>query len=144
MISIFLFFVANISITMLGMILLFSLQSYASTAEYGVDVSFPIFRRKLEEPQGVHAQRYEKAMKGCYDAYSKQECDATERARMAMNLAQPPSEYNYTEIGETNTFLVLSCIFILSFFLLLLFLGFKKTKVPAGIWAEIKEFWETV
>ena len=48
------------------------------------------------------------------------DCDATERARMAMNLQQPPSEFNYTEMG------------------------FKKTKVPAGIWAEIKEFWDTV
>ena len=92
---------------MLGMIVLSTLfmGSYGQiTADYGVDTSFPIFRRKLAEPHGVHAQRYEKAMQGCYNAYSKQDCDATERARMAMNLQQPPTEYNYTELGKTTLF----------------------------------------
>lgn len=57
-------------------------------------------------------------MKGCYDHASRSACDATERARVAMNLEQPPTQFNYTEIG------------------------FKKTRVPDDIWAEILKFWE--
>ena len=54
-------------------------------------------------------QRYEKLMEGCYKLYSKRECDATERARLEMNLAQPKTEHNYTAVG------------------------FKKIKIPKGI-----------
>eukprot|EP00596_Hydrurales_sp_CCMP1899_P004049 CAMPEP_0119051006 /NCGR_PEP_ID=MMETSP1177-20130426/72760_1 /TAXON_ID=2985 /ORGANISM="Ochromonas sp, Strain CCMP1899" /LENGTH=474 /DNA_ID=CAMNT_0007030053 /DNA_START=344 /DNA_END=1768 /DNA_ORIENTATION=+ len=57
-------------------------------------------------------------MDGCYKAYSKGECDATERARMAMNLAQPQHQHNYTEMG------------------------FKKTRVPMEVWADIQAFYE--
>ena len=64
-------------------------------------------------------------MDGCYKLYSKRECDATERARLEMNLAQPKSEHNYTKVGflkrklpkgvKTSNFIVfyvllLSCI----------------------------------
>ena len=38
-------------------------------------------------------------MDGCYKLYSKPECDATEKTRMEMNLAQPRSEHNYTKVG---------------------------------------------
>ena len=54
-------------------------------------------------------KRYEGLMEGCYKEYSKRECDATERARLEMSLAQPKEQHNYTEVG------------------------FKKIKTPKGI-----------
>jgi hypothetical protein len=54
-------------------------------------------------------KRYESLMDGCYKYYSQRECDATERARLEMNLAQPKTEHNYTEVG------------------------FKKIRLPKGI-----------
>ena len=97
----------------------------SSTAEsrhdqYGVDVSFPIHHSvaKFQDTNSVHAQRYRKTMEGCYKAYSKGECDATERARIDMCMTQPRSQHNYTEIG------------------------FKKMRVPSLIWGEILRFWE--
>ena len=88
--------------------------------QYGVDVSFPIHHSvsKFQDTNSVYAQRYRKTMEGCYKAYSKGECDATERARIDMCLTQPRSQHNYTEVG------------------------FKKMKVPSLIWGEILRFWE--
>jgi hypothetical protein len=57
-------------------------------------------------------------MKGCYKQYSKGECDATERARLEMSLAQPKTQHNYTEIG------------------------FKKIKTPIGAWEPLRKFYE--
>lgn len=37
-------------------------------------------------------------MEGCYKKYSRHECDSTERDRMLMNLEQPRTQHNYTEI----------------------------------------------
>ena len=87
---------------------------------YGVDVSFPIHHSvsKFQDTNSVHAQRYRKTMDGCYKAYSRGECDATERARIDMCLTQPRSQHNYTEIG------------------------FKKMRVPALIWGDLLRFWE--
>ena len=56
-------------------------------------------------------------MDKCYARYSKQECDATENARVAMNLRQAQTQHNYTEIG------------------------FKKLKLPAEPWAIISSFY---
>jgi len=86
--------------------------------DYGVDVSFPIHYSTFREPNNVHAQRYRKTMDGCYKAFGRHECDATERARIDMNRNQPRTQHNYTEIG------------------------FKKTRVPAHIWNDILKFWE--
>ena len=85
-------------------------------SDYGVDVSFPI-HRPITDKTSVFAKRYEASMAGCYKAYSKGECDATERARMAMNLAQPKTQHNYTE------------------------LGFKKTRVPDELFQDILAFY---
>ena len=57
-------------------------------------------------------------IKGCYLKYSKMECDATERQRIQMNLDQPRSQHNYTEIG------------------------FKKSTVPEETWKVIQDFYE--
>lgn len=86
-------------------------------SDYGVDVSFPI-HRYIQDKSSVFYQRYQESMAGCYKAFSKPECDATERARMEMNLAQPKKQHNYTE------------------------LGFKKTKVPEDLFKDIIKFYE--
>jgi hypothetical protein len=86
--------------------------------DYGVDVSFPIHHMKFKDENSVHAKRYRRSMQGCYNAFSRAECDATERARVEMNNDQPRSQHNYTVVG------------------------FKKRKVPEGIWREILQFWE--
>ena len=87
------------------------------SANYGVDVSFPI-HRYIKDKSSIFYKRYQKSMEGCYKAYSRGACDATEQARMEMNLEQPKSQHNYTEIG------------------------FKKTRVPDGLWQEILRFYK--
>ena len=57
-------------------------------------------------------------MKGCAERYNKKVCEATERDRIAMNLRQPASMTNYTE------------------------LGFAKVMLPSDLFDEIKDFWE--
>ena len=86
-------------------------------SDYGVDVSFPI-HRYIKDKSSVFYERYQKTMAGCYEAYSKRECDATELARMEMNLEQPRAQHNYTE------------------------LGFKKIRVPDEIFKDILTFYE--
>ena len=86
--------------------------------DYGVDTSFPIHHNTFTDKHSVHAKRYQRSMQGCYKAFSRGECDATERARIAMNFDQPRTQHNYTEIG------------------------FKKMRVPAQIWPDILKFWE--
>ena len=99
-------------------LLFLSLTILCAGSEYGVDTSFPIHHTSFKDKNSIHAQRYQRSMTGCYEKFSRGECDATERARIQMNLQQPALHHNYTEMG------------------------FKKTKVPAGIWSEIKAFWE--
>jgi hypothetical protein len=91
--------------------------SEAITADYGVDISFPM-HQYIQDKDSVFHQRYEKSMEGCYKAYSKVSCDATEHARMQMNLDQPRSQHNYTEQG------------------------FKKTRVPDDLFKEITQFYQ--
>lgn len=86
--------------------------------EDGVDVTFPI-HHQLTDKSSMFAVRYEKTMAGCYEKYSKTECDNTERTRWQMNIDQPSSQHNYTEIG------------------------FKKTRVPVDIWSDILKFYAT-
>lgn len=85
-------------------------------SEYGVDVSFPIHHNINRHHFAQHYARYEQLLRGCYDRYGRDPCDATERARMAMNLQQPRMQHNYTVIG------------------------FKKTRVPDAIWAPLLSF----
>lgn len=94
-----------------------SADNFHETTVNGVDISFPI-HHYIQDKSSVFAKRYQSSMDGCYKAYSKGECDATERARMAMNLEQPPHQHNYTEMG------------------------FKKTRVPIEVWADIQSFYE--
>jgi hypothetical protein len=63
--------------------------------DYGVDISSPI-HNDLKDKSSIFSERYEKSMAGCYAKYSKNECQATERARKVMNLEQPRSQHNYT------------------------------------------------
>ena len=86
-------------------------------AEYGVDVTFPI-HRNIQDKNSIFYKRYQSTMDGCYKAYTKAACEATENARIAMNLRQPRGQHNYTEIG------------------------FKKTRLPDELFAEIKQFYE--
>ena len=90
--------------------------------DYGVDVSYPIHHNlnlKSENPViRMHAERYDKMIKGCYAAYSYRECDSNERARLEMSFEQPSTQVNYTEIG------------------------FKKMRAPEGVWKPLIEFWE--
>lgn len=85
---------------------------------YGVDVSFPIHYYLDRSKAPVGYDRYAQMMKGCYDRYSKRECDSTERARLAMNRDQPRSQHNYTEMG------------------------FKKLRVPLSAWEPLLQFYE--
>lgn len=87
--------------------------------EYGVDCSYPIHYGISKKDCPYFHQRYEKLMEGCYAAYSKQECDQNERERLQMNLDQPATQHNYTEIG------------------------FKKIRAPKEVWEPLIEFYET-
>ena len=57
-------------------------------------------------------------MNACYTKYSKAECEATERARVKMNLQQGRSQHNYTKIG------------------------FLKMKAPDAAWKPLKAFYD--
>ena len=84
--------------------------------EGGVDLSFPQHHYLDKNTWG--GKSYDDFMQGCYKRYAKNQCDATEIARINQNFHQPRGEHNYTE------------------------LGFKKTKVPEHVWNVIKEFWD--
>jgi len=69
-------------------------------------------------------ESYETHLKGCSEHYdggrlTKGSCVQTEKDRIAMNLRQPKSMTNYTE------------------------LGFTKVKLDKDLFAEILDFWET-
>eukprot|EP01036_Dinobryon_divergens_P025323 gene25323-33854_t len=95
-----------------------SFQVSANLSEYGVDVSYPIHHFLDEKVSPYFKKRYESLMEGCYKLYSKRECDATERARLEMNLAQPKTEHNYTKVG------------------------FLKRKIPKAAWEPLIQFYE--
>lgn len=84
--------------------------------DYGVDVSTPIHHYLNKKTH--FGKQYYNMISGCYAAYSQRECDSTEQARLQMNLDQPKSQYNYTEMG------------------------FKKMKVPEDIWSKIIAYYE--
>ena len=83
--------------------------------EYGVDHTSPIHH--LLDPKTFYGAKYDTMMKGCYDKFSKRECDANERARIEMNFDQPRMQHNYTE------------------------LGFKKIKCPKEVWEPLIAFY---
>jgi prolyl 4-hydroxylase len=93
-------------------------SSSVNASDYGVDFSFPIHHYIDKSTSPYFAKRYADTMKGCYDKYSARECDATERARIDMNLNQPKTQHNYTEVG------------------------FKKLKAPTAAWEPLIAFYE--
>ncbi len=83
--------------------------------DYGVDVTSPI--NYPLKGDTVFKRRYDNLMAGCYKAYSRVECDATELSRMEMNMQQTSTQHNYTEMG------------------------FKKIRVPKLAWDALSEFY---
>lgn len=114
--------------------------------DYGVDVSSPIHSQKIStnypwlphnvDPEnnptppeyqhmpiqimGDKQSAYEEMIAGCEKFYGRRggACKSTERDRVAMNLRQPKSMQNYTNVG------------------------FKKIKTPESVFKIIREFWE--
>ena len=74
-----------------------SVVAAAEEVHYGVDVSFPIHHTL--DPKSRYGKEYYTTMKGCHSMYTKRECDLTEESRIEMNLAQPRTQYNYTDMG---------------------------------------------
>lgn len=113
-------------------------------AEYGVDISMPMHHAAVStnyaeypwnagsaktpvEYQNMPIQQlgnrqafYDEMIKGCVDYYGDKGsyCLDYERDRVDMNLRQPQSMENYTDIG------------------------FKKIRAPDKVWELIKEFWD--
>jgi len=118
----------------------------AKEEEYGVDVSFPIHKWDVStnypwlphnvdpaknptpkqyqevplQPLGDMQKAYDEFLQGCKDHYGKKgrACEQTESDRIAMNVRQPQSMQNYTDIG------------------------FKKIKAPEAVFKLVKDFWE--
>ena len=115
------------------------------TSSYGVDVSFPAHKRistnypwlphnvdpannptpkQYEDmplqPLGDRQAAYNKHLQGCREFYGKdaRQCDVYEYDRMLMNIRQPQSMQNYTDVG------------------------FLKTRAPQEIINLVTKFWE--
>ena len=73
------------------------LNAHSKDNGYGVDFTFPIHHdvNKLTH----HGERYTKYMEGCVKRYNKGSCEGSERSRRQLNLRQPPTQQNYTELG---------------------------------------------
>eukprot|EP01035_Chromulina_nebulosa_P020376 gene20376-26445_t len=91
-------------------------QELADPSDYGVDVSYPIHH--YLDRNSFFGKRYYDIMKGCWDKFSRSECEANERARIEMNFDQPRTQHNYTDIG------------------------FKKIKAPKELFEPLLKFWE--
>lgn len=89
-----------------------------NASDYGVDHSFPIHHYIDKNKSPFFAKQYDTMIQGCYNKFSRRECEGTERARIAMNLEQPASQHNYTEIG------------------------FKKLRAPPAAWEPLIAFYE--
>lgn len=115
----------------------------AKKVEYGVDISYPIHRYRASEnydwfhfnqnpgqvvPRQMQGQpvqimgnkqrEYINHMKGCWEFYEESSCKQTEKDRVHMNLRQPQSMQNYTDIGV------------------------KKIRAPAYLMDMLTEFYE--
>lgn len=65
--------------------------------DYGVDTSYAIHHPL--NPKTYWGQQYEKMMAGCYEKFGRNQCLANDMARIEMNLDQPRTQHNYTDIG---------------------------------------------
>lgn len=89
--------------------------------EYGVDVSWPTQHEKLlDNHRRLHGRQsaYETYIRGCYDRYSESVCVRNEKDRIAMNLAQPAFQNNFTHAG------------------------YAKVKAPDKVVQLLRRFWE--
>ncbi|KAL7555320.1 hypothetical protein ACHAWF_019006 [Thalassiosira exigua] len=86
---------------------------------YGLDASFPAHHAKVSATPllGDRQDFYDHYMEGCRH-HDREKCDETEENRIHMNVRQPPSMVNYTD------------------------LGFKKVKCPERVFKGVKKFWE--
>ncbi|KAL9187333.1 hypothetical protein ACHAXT_001436 [Thalassiosira profunda] len=80
----------------------------------------PEMRGVPVQPLGNRQDFYDHFLEGCrhHEQAGHHECDQTEKDRIEMNIRQPASMVNYTE------------------------LGFAKVKAPKKIFKEIVKFWE--
>jgi len=111
--------------------------NFRFASSYGVDISWPMHYSQVStnyplndripedhegmknQPLGNRQEIYNHFMKGCYEKYSFEECDSSERDRVEMSLRQPLSMVNYTEYG------------------------FQKIRTPEKLFKLVKDFWET-
>ena len=119
--------------------------SNATIVSDGVDISFPMHNPSVSEnyawlphntdpannptpkefvgvpiqPLGNKKEFHKNFLDGCWEKYPGA-CDSEERQRISMNLRQPQSMQNYTEVG------------------------FKKIRAPDDVFNLIKEFWEKI
>ena len=88
-----------------------------TTASYGVDSSFAVHHANLEPGSGPGFGSYVEYVNRCTSKFSKESCYKSEAERLSMNLRQPQSMRNYTE------------------------LGFKKIQAPKELVTRLTTFW---
>ena len=78
------------------------------------------YKSMAVQPLGNRQAFYDEMIQGCVNYYGNKgwNCLEYERDRVEMNLRQPQSVENYTDIG------------------------FKKIRTPDNAWKLIKEFWD--
>lgn len=89
----------------------------AFTIEEGVDISSPM-HHAIQDRSSFFAKRHKNTMAQCYAAYTQTECETNEQRRLQSNRDQPKSQHNYTDVG------------------------FKMTKVPDSVFADIQKFYQ--
>ena len=105
--------------------------AFVNAIQYGVDVSFPIHHQFLGENASVSStgrvfngekvNLYFDYIQGCFTKYAPinkdRACEYNEEERLRLNLYQPRSMTNYTE------------------------LGFAKVRLSEEVWKPLREFW---
>lgn len=106
----------------------------SSVDGYGVDVSFPIHHQFLGENasvsstgqvfNGERVYLYADYIQGCMTKYAPvnkdRDCVYNEEERLQLNLNQPSSMTNYTDVG------------------------FAKVRLSEEVWRTLREFWEQI
>jgi prolyl 4-hydroxylase len=114
----------SILLIIVALTLSLGVSAQEDETSYGVDVSWPMHHREINPNPSMFGDRqadYDTFMKDCDNFYPDRRpspCLATEEDRVRMNLNQPKSMQNYTEMG------------------------FKKIKCPPGVFKLIKQFWD--
>lgn len=137
---------------------------------YGVDVSFPVHKRistnypwlshnvdpdnnptpkQYEDmplqPLGDRQAAYNKHLQGCREFYGKdaRQCDVYEYDRMLMNIRQPQSMQNYTEVGFLKTRAPQEIIDLMTKFWEQNHLNQEQENWPVGV-SDLKQEWTCV